>query len=112
MISQDGNRVSDLIVSNAQADQEGDLVSGLEDVASQPFIWRVKDLRDQYPHIKQAKIEQILREAGYSYREKNNVKGSSSRRGGWAYGGYGTKGKPCDSLGAPSAFAPPQGSLR
>jgi hypothetical protein len=112
MISQDGNRVSDLIVSNAQADQEGDLVSGLENVASQPFIWRVKELREQYPHIKQAKIEQILRDAGYSKKEKNNVKGSESRPGGWAYKGYGTAGNPCDGLGDPSAFAPPQGSLR
>lgn len=112
VISQDGNRVSDLIVSNAQADQEGDLISGLENVASQPFIWRVKDLRKQYPQIKQARIEQILRDAGYSHQENNNVKGSSSRPGGWAYKGYGPKNNPCDGLGVPSAFAPPQGSLR
>lgn len=111
VISQDGNCVSDLIVSNAQVDQEGDLVSGLEDVASRSFIWRVKDLRDQYPHIKQARVERILKDAGYSHKEKHNVKGTSSRLGGWAYKGYGTASNPCDGLGDPLAFAPPQGSL-
>lgn len=106
VVAQEGNRVSDLIVSPATEDQEANLVSGLNADVNKKYLWRVADIRLAFPFVKEALVQQLLIDAGYNHRAKNNMKGDSSRRAGWAWTTCGTAEVPCDSIGNPEDLKP------
>jgi hypothetical protein len=106
VVAQEGNRVSDLIVSPATEDQEADLVSGLNADVNKKYLWRVADIRLAFPFVKEALVQQLLIDAGYNHRAKNNMKGDSNRRAGWAWTTCGTAEVPCDSIGNPEDLKP------
>lgn len=106
VVAQEGNRVADLIVSPATEDQEADLVTGLNADVNKKYLWRVADIRLAFPFVKEALVQQLLTDAGYAHRAKNNMKGESIRRAGWAYGTYGTADIPCHSIGNADELKP------
>ena len=106
VVPQEGNCVSDLIVTPATEDQEADLVTGLGAIANRKFLWRVADIRLAYPFIKEALVQQFLKDSGYVHREKNKLKGDSSRRAGWAWVAHGKADNPCYGIGDPEALKP------
>jgi hypothetical protein len=106
VVAQEGNRVADLIVSPATEDQEADLVTGLNAEVNKKYLWRVADIRLAFPFVKEALVQQLLTDAGYAHRAKNNMKGESIRRAGWAYGTYGTADIPCHGIGNAEELKP------
>ena len=106
VVSKEGNRISDLTVKPQTADQEADLVAALDEDVSKKYLWRVADIREAYPYVKQALVEQLLIDAGYSHREKNNIKGDSVRRAGWAWRTYGSAQIKCEGIGDPESLKP------
>lgn len=110
VVTKEGNRVADLIVSPATEDQEADLVTGLNAEVNKKYLWRVADIRLAFPFVKEALVQQLLTDAGYARRAKNNMKGDSSRRAGWAYGTYGTADIPCHGIGNAEDLKPRRSS--
>ncbi|MDB9801631.1 DUF5906 domain-containing protein [bacterium] len=106
VVSKEGNRISDLTVKPQTADQEADLVAALDEDVNKKYLWRVADIREAYPYVKQALVEQLLMDAGYSHREKNNIKGDSARRAGWAWATYGSAQIKCEGIGHPNNLKP------
>ena len=106
VVSKEGNCISDLTVKPQTADQEADLVAALDEGENKKYLWRVADIREAYPYIKQALVEQLLVNAGYSHREKNNIKGDSTRRAGWAWSTYGSAQIKCEGIGHPDNLKP------
>ena len=103
-VAQEGNFVSDLIVTPSTEDQEADLVTGLNAKLNKKDLWRVADIRKAFPFVKEALVQQLLKEAGYTHREKNNMKGDSTRRAGWACTPYGIADNPCHGIGDAEAL--------
>lgn len=106
VVPQQGNCVSDLIVTPVTADQEADLIAGLNEDRNKKCLWRVADIRKTFPFVKEALVQQLLTDAGYSHREKNHVKGDGSRRAGWAWGTYGSAKNQCEGIGDPDDLTP------
>ena len=104
IVAQEGNCVSDLIVTPSTEDQEADLVAGLNTELNKKYLWRVADIRVAFPFVKEALVQQLLKDAGYAHREKNNMRGESTRRAGWACAPYGTADKPCHGIGDAEAL--------
>jgi hypothetical protein len=90
----------------ATEDQEADLFTGLGAIANRKFLWRVADIRLAFPFIKEALVQQFLKDSGYVHREKSKMKGNSSRRAGWAWVAHGMVGNPCYGTGDPETLKP------